>query len=293
MGVVCGAEIGFIGLAKIHNSSLIRLCERHYRLTLSSYASIMVLSVEQFCLLCFYTFIYEREIIMTSLKATKKAIAKPSTVEIVLQDNQLLAFAPIVSMANDLFEFEKQHAKQGLLLSEKRQATAHAFCQLMSDTGADYAMAQAYKKHLFGTVAHAQSVTVKYVTDTLNKLISACLKEGAYEHTSWVKSAKSSANSMSKLRAELDALSDSDIKQKVQALAKAEDYAGASKFTKELERRAKAKASEAKRNESKAVTALKRDIKQCITDADSEMLMAFVYTMNNREAVLKLANQTK
>ena len=224
----------------------------------------------------------------TSLKATKQATAKPSKAEIVLQDKQLLALAPVVSLANDLFTFEKQHAKQGLLLSEKRQATAHAFCQLMSDTAADYNTAQAYKKHLFQTVATSQGVTVDYIADTLNKLIRSCVSDGAYKHTSWTKSAKASADSMSRKRAELASISDVQLANDIQANAKTGNYKAAAELSKELERRAKAKASEVKRNESKAITTLKRDIKQCITDADAELLAAFVYTMNHKEQVLKL-----
>ena len=228
-----------------------------------------------------------------SLKATKQAIAKPSKVEIVLNDKQLLGFAPIVSLANDLIQFEIEHEELKGLLSKKRQSMAHAFCQLMSESNADYVTAMAYKKHLFASVASAQGVTSEYVGKQVNPLINSCAKEGNYKNLAWLKSPNKSAVSMSKARAEFEALSDSDIKQKVQALAKAEDFTGASKYSKELERRAKVKALEIKRNESKALTSLKTDVKAFITSADTEQLAAFVYTMNNIDAVLKLANQSK
>jgi stage V sporulation protein SpoVS len=225
-----------------------------------------------------------------SLKASKQAIAKPSEAEIVLLDRDKITVAPLVEIAND-------YIGQGIKLQSTRIEFAEKFCALMSDTDASYETAKAYKNHIYETVAKARGVELISVSKPLNKAISeqvdAQKVKGGYANLDWLNSTNKSAVSMSKARAELQALSDSDIKQKVQACAKAENFSEASKYSKELERRAKVKALEIKRSESKAITAIKADIKAFISSADTEQLAAFVYTKNNIDAVLKLANQSK
>lgn len=227
----------------------------------------------------------------TTLTTVKKATTKPSNVVIILQDSDKLALAPVIDLANNLFTFEKAHAKQGLLLSEMRLNVAHSFCALMSDNEATYDQAQAYKKHLFETVASAQGVTLEHITKTLTKLISDCVKEGAYDYTAWTVSPKASAVSMTKAREALAIISDIKLASDIQANAKAGNYKAAADLAKEVERRAKVKATEVKRTEGKATTALKNDIKAFITAAEPEVLAAFIYTQNNIEQILKLAKQ--
>ena len=225
-----------------------------------------------------------------SLKAVKTAVKQPSKAEIVLLDSDKVTVAPLVEIAND-------YIGQGIKLQSTRIDFAEKFCALMSDTNASYETAKAYKNHIYETVAKARGVVLISVSKPLNKAISeqvdAQKVKGGYANLDWLNSTKTSAVSMSKARAELQALSDSDIKQKVQACAKAENFSEASKYSKELERRAKVKALEIKRNESKAVTSIKADIKKYVTSADMNQLVAFVYTMNNIDVVLKLANQAK
>ena len=230
---------------------------------------------------------------MTSLKAVKSAVKQPSKAEIVLLDSDILRIAPVVAMASDLLSFEKAYEKQAFTISEKRQAMSHEFITLMIDIDATYQQAQAYKKHIITSLTSAQKVTTEHAQKSFNKALKEGLQLGDYGTPKFLVSDNKSAKSNSKARAEFETLSDSDIKQKVQALAKAEDFAGASKYSKELERRAKVKALEIKRSESKAVTSIKADIKKYVTTADMNQLVAFVYTMNNIDAVLKLANQSK
>jgi len=133
---------------------------------------------------------------------SKKATTKPSKAVIILQDSDKLAIAPVISLANELFTAEEVHEKASIMLSKMRAKVADAFCTLMSDRDATYSQAQAYKKHLFESVATAQRVTLEHITKTLSLLIANSVKDGIYTNTAWTKSPKASAVSMTKARAE-------------------------------------------------------------------------------------------
>jgi len=230
---------------------------------------------------------------LNSLKASKSSTVKASPVEIVLSSDQLLTIAPVVALANDVYKVSEVYEKASVTLSRVRQSFAQAFCQLMSDSNADYATANAYKKHLFAVVSKAQGVELDTVRKALNKLILADAKEGDYDHTAWLKSESKSAVSNAKVADELAEMSSDEIASKMQALAKSGDFKGASKLQSEVKRREKARATEIARTEAKAITSLKNDVRTFITGADSEQLLAMVYTMNNIATIIKLAKQAK
>jgi len=225
----------------------------------------------------------------TTLKAVKQATTKPSEAIIILQDSDRLAIAPVISLANELFDAERAHEKASIMLSEMRSKMADAFCTLMSDMNATYAQAQAYKKHLYETVASAQKVTLIHATKTLSLLIAASVKDGIYTNTAWTKSHKPSAKSMGEKREVLASLSDANLNTEIQASARAGNYKVAADLSKELVKREVAKASEIKRTEGKATTALKNSVKAFITGVSPEVLAAFVFTQHNIDIVLKLA----
>ena len=198
----------------------------------------------------------------TSLKATKQATAKPSKAEIVLQSNQLLAFAPIVQATNDAFILQAEHEQAGMTLSAKYKAVATSFCQYMSDIDADYPTALAYKKHLFASVAEARSIEIKYVQDTINPIITKTIKEKPALAKKWFEKQGGSAESNRKARNELasivDKMTDTDLSIKIESLAKAGD--------KDSLKRASQLATERDKRKNKALAEQKKAIKASVDD---------------------------
>jgi len=97
---------------------------------------------------------------------------------------------------------------------------------------------------------------------------------------------------MTKKRAKYVKLTDSDLEREITACAESKDFKKGIEFADEVTKREEAKASEIKRTEGKATTALKNSVKAFITGVSPEVLTAFIFTQNNIELVLKLAKQS-
>lgn len=228
----------------------------------------------------------------TSLKATKQATTKPSNVETVLQDSDKLAIAPVISLANELLIAEEVHEKASIMLSKMRTNMADAFCTLMSDMNATFSQAQAYKKHLYETVASAQKVTLIHATKTLSILITNCVKDGLYINTAWTKSPSPSAVSMTKARAENDAvmskLSTEKLSSQLLALADMPEKVKAP-IRQELAKRNKVIA----KNHSDELKQNLKDLKDNITKliVTENQVACMAWAINNLQVIEKLYKQ--
>jgi len=224
-----------------------------------------------------------------SKKATKKATTKPSTAVIILQDSDKITIAPALELASD-------YIGQGIKLQDTLNKFAKLFCGLMSDMDATSQKALAYKKHIYETVSKARGVVESSVSRPLNlaikEQVNAQVSKGGYKNLGWQASKQPSAQSMTKKRVEYAKLSDSDLEREITASAEAKDFRKAVSFADEVTKREEAKASEIKRTEGKATTAMKNDVKKFITGASAEAMTAFIFTQNNIELVLKLAKQS-
>ena len=224
---------------------------------------------------------------------TKKATKKPSDAIVILQDSDRLAIAPVISLANELFSAEKIHEKASISLSELRDDVADSFCSLMDITEATFHQAQAYKKHLYESVAKAQGVTLDYATKTLSKLISACVKDGNYEYTDWTKSPEPSAVSMNKARAEnnvaMSKISTEKLSSQLIALADMPEKVQ-EPIRKELAKRNKAIA----KNHSDELKQNLKDLKDNITKliVTETQVACMAWAVNNLQVIEKLYKQS-
>jgi hypothetical protein len=93
---------------------------------------------------------------------------------------------------------------------------------------------------------------------------------------------------MQEYRAKLAAIPESDLRKSIETCAKQGDFKQAQKYKSELVRREKAQASEARKNESKDTTALKKELRSWVTAMNGEQLAAMVWIRNNWSQVTKL-----
>ena len=100
-----------------------------------------------------------------------------------------------------------------------------------------------------------------------------------------------SAVSMAKARAELADKNIHDLKTELAVSAKNLDFTQAKKIQSEIQRREKAEQREQSRNEGKAVTALKNELKKWVGKLQPNELACLVYVRENMDEVLKLANK--
>lgn len=99
------------------------------------------------------------------------------------------------------------------------------------------------------------------------------------------------AVSMAKARAELAEKSDTELKSELAVSAKNLDFTKAKKIQSEIQRREKAEEREQARNEGKATTALKNELKKWVGKLQPNELACLVYVRENMDEVLKLANK--
>ena len=95
------------------------------------------------------------------------------------------------------------------------------------------------------------------------------------------KAKTASAVSMSKARAELSAIPEAKLTEQLKQAASAGDFVQAAKLSKEVQRREKVRASEAKKAEASDTKALRDGLKKWVTEMDSEALAALLWVRNN------------
>jgi hypothetical protein len=235
-----------------------------------------------------------------SLKATKQAIAKPSKVEIVLNDKQLLGFAPIVSLASEAFQYgkdcEEAMVKASLSMGEKYAHMAQSFCFYMQDTNATWQDAQLYKQHLAGAVSSVTGAVDTNIIKALNKYIKeflasdAKLEKPTITHLGWEGSKKPSALSNKKARTELasivDSMSDTELTTQIANLAKAGDKDSlkrASQLATEKDKRKRAVIAEQKKLVKTSVDSLIKDIKANVMTPQQVACLSFA--INNLQLI--------
>ena len=233
---------------------------------------------------------------MTSLKATKRATTKPSKVEIVLNDKQLLGFAPVVSLANEAFQFGKAHEQATITMGEKYALMAQSFCLYMQDTNATWQDAQAYKQHLAGSVASVtgslESTIIKALSGYITKFLASDAKseKPIITYLDWAGSKNPSAVSNKKARTELasivDSMSDTELTTQIANLAKAGDKDSlkrASQLATEKDKRKKAVIAEQKKLVKTSIDSLIKDIKANVMT--SQQVACLSFAINNMQLI--------
>jgi hypothetical protein len=238
------------------------------------------------------------KVVKTSLKATKQAIAKPSKVEIVLNDKQLLGFAPVVSLASEAFQYgkdcEQAMVKASLSMAEKYAHMAKTFCIYMQDTNATWQDAQLYKQHLAVAVSSVTGSTevtiIKALSGYITKFLAsdAKLEKPIITYLDWAGSKNPSAVSNKKARAEkaevMSQYSDADLLDKIDALESLDLPEKTIKpFKDEYNKREKAVIAEQKKLVKTSVDSLIKDIKANVMT--SQQVACLSFAINNMQLI--------
>lgn len=227
----------------------------------------------------------------TSLKATKKATASPSKVELILTDSDKLALASVTGEASKAFDlFAKQQDASVAYDTAEQQLTDDLF-SYVHEVKPDYAMWQAVKKHIITSVSSAKGRKFETIEKWFNAKIVKGLKALGYELP---KAESKAAQGMATLRAELASISDSDLVAQIAELAMAGDKDSLKRATQlagEKQKREKAITTQAEKAESKTVRELKSALKTWVSGMDSEQLAALLWAKNHFAQVTKLAKQ--
>jgi hypothetical protein len=245
-----------------------------------------------------YIIMTNSKVVKTSLKATKRATAKPSEAVTVLSDKQLLGFAPIVSLASEAFQYgkdcEEAMVKATLSMGEKYALMAQSFCNYMQDTNATWQDAQAYKQHLAGSVASVtgslESTILKALTGYITKFLAsdAKLENPTITYLDWAGSKNPSALSNKKARAEkaevMSQYSDADLLDKIDALESLDLPEKTIKpFKDEYNKREKAIQAEQKKLIKASVDSLIKDIKATVMT--SQQVACLSFAINNLQVI--------
>jgi hypothetical protein len=233
---------------------------------------------------------------MTSLKASKKAIASPSKAELVLDTNTILSLAPVASEASQAYGLYEKQAEATLAYRDSEASLADEFYTWLVAHKPDYKTYQAVKKHITTSLASSKGRKFETVEKWLNAYVIKEVKALGYELP---KAESKSAQGMANLRSELSALSDTDIVTQIAELAKQgasgdkEALKRATQLASEKQKREKQEANAIKKADSKATTELKGALKRWITGLEHEQLAALLWAKNHFNEVTKLAKQAK
>lgn len=228
-----------------------------------------------------------------SLKANKAKQHAPSKAEVILTDNDKLALASVTGEASKAFELYAKQQDASVAYDTAEETLATDLYSYLLATKPDYATFQAIKKHIINSIATAKNRKYDTIEKWLNAKVIKAIKGLGYELP---KSATKNAESMSQLRAELSALSDSEIVAQIATLAKAGDKDSlkrATQLASEKQKREKQAENAVKRADSKATTELKGALKRWITGLEGEQLAALLWAKNHFNEVTKLAKQAK
>ncbi len=228
-----------------------------------------------------------------SLRAVKLATVSPSKAEIVLTDSVKLSLATVTGEATKAFELYAKQQDASVAYEKAENILTDEFYSYLVENKPNYDTYQAVKKHIINSISASKGR--KY--DTIEKWFNANIVKGVkalgYELP---KAESKNAEAMSKLRAELASVSDNEIVAQIASLAKAGDKDSlkrATQLASEKLKRDKQAANAIKKNESKAITEKKTEVKQWITSLDLEGLAAILYVKNHFNEIKKLAKVTK
>jgi HrpA-like RNA helicase len=226
---------------------------------------------------------------MSSLKAVKSAVQKPSEVELILTDSQKLSVAPIVALCNDAFQLTEKRQELSLLSGKANQVFAHEFVNHLITNELNYVEYMAFKKHVASCVAIARKNTIETVDKWLLPLIKSYIKNDLANGYELPKSDNKPAVNKAKKEALLASLSDSELNKAIDECAKTKDFKRGNQLQGESDRRANRAKTQAKRLEAKRISDEKTDIKKWITSLDSEGLVAMMYVKNNFDTIKQMS----
>ncbi len=212
----------------------------------------------------------------TSLKAVKQATKAPSKVSFILSDSVKLALSGEV-VTPILQAYDATVAKEQFIYKASENLARILGIKPTFELW-DTAFAYIEQAIITGRKVGASTAT-NYLVDIRNTLKSAFALE---------KPAKASGGAMAESRAKLQALSDSELKAQVDGAIKAENFKQAVTLQNEVKRRKQAIITQAKKQEGKATTALRNDLKKWISEGDTQLLAMLVWVKSNPEQVMKL-----
>ena len=228
-----------------------------------------------------------------SLKASKQVAHSPSKAEIVLTDNQKLAYAPMVALCAKAYGYELDSEKLTQLQGKANLEFASNFVNIVRDNDLNYPSYMALKKHTIQSIATAKHIEYASVEKWFNPIIKGYIKNDLADGYELPKSETKNAEAMTKLRSILSAIPNDKLQAEIESCAKAGDFKRASQLASEKVKRDRQTANAIKKTESKAITDLKNTLKKFITGADSEVLALMLYAKNNLSEIKKLAKPTK
>ena len=212
----------------------------------------------------------------TSLKAVKQATKAPSKVLFILSDSVKLALSGEV-VTPILQAYDATVAKEQFIYKASENLARILGTKPTFELW-DTAFAYIEQAIITGRKVGA-STAINYLVDIRNTLKSAFALE---------KPAKASGGAMAESRAKLQALSDSELKAQVDGAIKAENFKQAVTLQNEVKRRKQAIITQAKKQEGKATTALRNDLKKWISEGDTQLLAMLVWVKSNPDQVMKL-----
>lgn len=225
-----------------------------------------------------------------SLKASKKATATPSKVEVVLTDKQKLMYAEVVGLFSQSYDIGLKLEGLSLSKGQLEQQSAHGYVSMVQSTNMNYQQMQAFKKHVVDSIATAKKQAHVTVDKWLNKIVKTYLADADLQGYQLPKAESKNAVAMSKLRNELASIDSDMLQAEIEASVKASDFKRATQLATEKQKRDKqaknALVSEYKKN----LTDLKKQIKDRVTKFDNELqLAALMWATNNVDEVIKFA----
>jgi hypothetical protein len=226
---------------------------------------------------------------MTSLKAVKTAVQKPSEVELILTDKQKLSYAPMVALCAKAYGYELESEKLTQLQGKANLEFAMNFVNIIRDNELSYHEYQALKKHTIQSIASAKHIEYASVEKWFNPIIKGYIKNDLSDGYELPKAEGRSAKGMTAIRTALASLTMQELEQNIQASAKAGDFKKASQLAVEKKRRVSMAENQVKKAEAKRLAELKSDLRAFIGQLDSNGLVAMMYVKNHFDTIKQMA----
>lgn len=218
-----------------------------------------------------------------TLSQVKRAIVKPSNVEVVLSDVTKSSLNEIVTSSISAYD-------AGIKKAELVYSTAEAFAVSLG-TNPTYENWNAQFNYVEREIVARRKISVESAQNLLTEVRKTMATAFSLEKP---KAKSRTAEANAKARAEFADMPVATLKAEKTQLAKngdAQSLKRALKIQAEIEKRAKLEASANAKAESKGITKLRKTLKDWIQGMDAQSLATLVYVKENFEAVEKQAKQ--
>lgn len=218
-----------------------------------------------------------------SLKQNKKAITKPSNVEIVLSDVTKSSLNEIVTSAISAYD-------AGIKRAELIYSTAEGLADVLG-TEPTYEDWNAQLNYVEREIVARRKISVESAQNLLTEVRKTMATAFSLEKP---KAKSRTAEANAKARAEFASVPVAKLQAEKAQLAKngdAQSLKRAVKIQAEIEKRAKAETLANQKAESKGITQLRKSLKEWVQGMSAENLATLVYVKENFASVEKIAKQ--